>query len=149
MNYWFEWDALVEKYNHRFGAFHMSDLTAYERSTFQPYCNAHWWIHAHRWDCDDYPVPRYISILMPKELVDLIHTRSITREQQEVMDTYTLAELKKRVIANYYRVSHIPYKPFKKNWAAAYIETKKWSFNTFATRSELNEDVLRLIKTFL
>jgi len=148
MNYWFEWDELVEYYHNRFGVFHMCDLTASEQSTFQSYCTAHWWIQS-GWGCDEYPVPRYMSTLMPKELVDLLHTRSITREQQEVMDTYTIAELKKRVIANYYLVSHIPYKPFKKNWAAAYIETKKWSFNTFAISSELNDDVLRMIKTFV
>jgi len=27
MNYWFEWDELVEYYHNRFGVFHMCDLT--------------------------------------------------------------------------------------------------------------------------
>lgn len=148
MNRWFEFDELVAECVYRYGYFSIYTLSRSEHEEYYTYYLAHQWIKLHPGEGLDRPIQRSFSELMSKEMVDIIHMRSITPKVWEIMENYSLNELKKLVSRNYYPVNTL-YKSFKKNWAKAYLETFKWSFNVFAIRSRLNDDVLRKIKTFL
>ena len=149
MNRWFDFDELVAECVYRYGYFSIYTLSRSEHEEYYTYYLAHQWIKRNPNEGIERPIQRSVSELMSKEMVDIIHMRSITLEVWEIMENYSLNELKKLVSRNYYPVGTIVYKPFKKNWAKAYLETFKWSFNVFAIRSRLNDDVLRKIKTFL
>lgn len=148
MNLWFEYDKLMAECLFRYGHFSLHTLSISEYQIYNNYYFASQWMARNPGEGNDRPISRAYSALMPKERVDIIHMRSITPEVWEIMEKYSLNELKHLVIINYYPVDTM-YKAFKKNWAKAYLQTFQWSFNVFAIRSRLNDDVLRKIKTFL
>lgn len=148
MNQWFEYDKLRAECLFRYGHFSLHTLSISEYQTYRDYYSASQWISRHPDEGNDRPIHRAYSTLMSKERVDIIHKRSITYEVWEIMENYSLNELKQLVLRNYYPVNTL-HKTFKKNWAKAFLQTFQWSFNVFAMRSRLNDDVLRKIKTFL
>lgn len=149
MNHWVSFDKLVEHCIYRYGYFSMYLLSSKEYDFYKNYYLASLWFASNPNEGIDRPISRLSSELMSKDLINIIHSRNITPEVWDIMEKYTLQELKKLVVSNYYPIHKIIYKPFKKNWAKAFLETKKWSFNVFAIRSILNDDVLRHIKKFL
>jgi hypothetical protein len=148
MNMWFEYDKLVAECVFRYGHFSLYTLSISEYQKYINYYCASQWITRNHGEGNDRPIRRAYSELMSKEMVVIIHMRSISREVWEIMEKYSLNELKQLVLRNYYPADTL-YKSFKKNWAKAYLQTFQWSFNVFAIRSHLNDDVLRKIKTFL
>lgn len=127
----------------------MNELSIIKHGYYMEYIIAYNLLTLNPHEGIDRPIKRVYRDLMSKDLINKIYMRNITYEEKEIMEKYTLNELKKLVIQNYYPISNIIYKPFKKNWAKALLKTKKWSFNVFAIKSNLNDDVLKLIKSFI
>lgn len=146
MNPWFEFDKMAGESIDYYGCvsrIHMKTMG------FYTYYLAYQWINLHPNEGIDRPIQRVYAEMMSKEMIDIIHMRSVTPEMWELMQTYSMKELKQLVALNRYPLEKIIHKSFKKNWAKALIETKKWSFNIFAMRSILNDDALRVIHSFL
>ena len=96
-------------------------------------------------------IPRCVIELLDEHALQALKKRPIGTEVEEVMNHYTMQELKILVQKNYGEVWGN--KNFKKNWARAFLYTKKYGFNVFAihmTKHDiLYEDVLNGIKNFL
>ena len=107
MNRWFEFDELVAECVYRYGYFSIYTLTRSEHEEYYTYYLAHQWIKLHPGEGLDRPIQRSFSELMSKEMVDIIHMRSITPEVWEIMENYSLNVLKKLVSRHYCTVARI------------------------------------------
>jgi hypothetical protein len=96
-------------------------------------------------------IPRCVIEVLDEHALQALKKRPIGTEVEEVMNHYTMQELKILVQKNYGEVWGN--KNYKKNWARAFLYTKKYGFNVFAihmTKHDiLYEDVLNGIKNFL
>ena len=96
-------------------------------------------------------IPRCVIEVLDHHALNALKKRPIGTEVEEVMNQYTIQELKILVHKNYGEVWGN--KNYKKNWARAFIYTKKYSFNVFAMNSTKNdilqEDVLNVIRQYL
>lgn len=104
-------------------------------------------IKVHKWMSGRccHVLPRWCYELLPIEMTELLHTFDITDKEHAVMQQFNMCELKQQVFKNHFLIEDITEKRYKKNWAFAYLYTKRWGFNTFAIRSKLNHDVLHHI----
>lgn len=145
VNNWKCFEALVEHCVFRYGHFSIYLLSEREYNFYKNYYMATLCME----QTMERPIHRLCSELMSQELIDVIYMRSVTPEIADIMEKYKMKELKRLVILNHYPIDKIIYKPYKKNWAKALFETKKWGFNVFAMKSMLNDDIVRHIKSFL
>ena len=105
-----------------------------------------------KWKYYEYEeIPRSVRELMEPVAINALKNRPLGEEVDEIMDKYTIQELKIIVKNNYGEVWGN--KSYKKNWARALVYTKKYSFNVFAINSckndILNDDVLNIINQYL
>ena len=105
-----------------------------------------------KWKYYEYEeIPRLIREIMEPVAINALKNRPLGEEVDEVMDKYTIQELKIMVKKNYGEVWGN--KSYKKNWARALVYTKKYAFNVFAINSYKNDilvdDVLNIINKYL
>lgn len=114
-------------------------LTPNEKLEHEDCVKVHKWLYGK--NCC-HILPRWCYELLPTEMIQLIHTFDITHREYEVMQQFNMCELKEQVIKNHFRIQDIQDKRYKKNWAYAYLHTKRWGFKMFSMRCKLNDDVL-------
>lgn len=88
------------------------------------------------------------NILLSHNITPILYSYYHTPEIEEIMQR-PIKQLKRLVLMNHFPIERIRDKTYKYYWTKAYIETKKWGFNTFALRSKLNNDVLRYIRSYI
>lgn len=90
------------------------------------------------------------NILLSHNITPILYSYYHTPEVIEIMQQ-PIKQLKQLVAMNHFPLEQIPHehRAYKYYWAKAYLETKKWGFNTFALRSKLNNDVLRYIRSYI
>ena len=105
-----------------------------------------------KWKYYEYEeIPRCMIEVLDSHAINALKNRPIGTEVEEVMNQYTIQELKRLVQKNYGEVWGN--KNYKKNWARAFLYTKTYSFKVFAinaTKNDfLHEDVLNVIRQYL
>lgn len=116
-------------------------LSSDEKQEHKDCIKAHTWLSGR---CC-HVLPRWCYELLPTEMIELIHTFDITDKEHAIMQQFNFCELKQQVFKNHFLIQDIQDKRYKKNWAYAYLYTKRWGFNTFSIRCKLNDDVLHHI----
>lgn len=139
---WSEYHRLVTHSVQRFGYFSLHHITPSERDRFYPHAVAHALLKKYRGN-----IPNEIRRLTDPHIIYLTDTIDLTLKEKVLMKKYTIRELKGICSRNY--VVDVKKKNYKKSWVRAFTRCKKWSFNVFAVQSNLPEDVLRKIKSFL
>jgi len=90
----------------------------------------------------------FYQTFLPPFQTYLLHRYYHLPQEEELM-ALSLDELKTLVLSNHYPLENIRNPDYKCYWVKAYVHTKRWGFNTFAKRSKLPEDVLRIIRSFI
>lgn len=90
------------------------------------------------------------NILLTHNITPILYSYYHTPEVIEIMQQ-PIEQLKQLAAMNHFPLEQIPreHRAYKYYWTKAYMETKKWGFNTFALRSRLNNDVLRYIRSYI
>lgn len=139
---WVKYHHLVTHSVQRFGHFSLHHITPSERDRFYPYAVAHVLWKKYRGN-----IPNEIRKLTDPTIIYLTDTIDLTFKEKVLMKKYSIRELKGICSRNY--VVDVKKKNYKKSWVRAITRSKKWSFNVFAVQSNLPEDVLRKIKSYL
>ena len=84
-----------------------------------------------------------------QKIQQLLYSFDYSLEEEILMKQYTIQQLKKSVKANHFPTKSILNKSRKYDWMQAYIETRKLGVNTFALRSRLCHDILRIILSYV
>lgn len=142
MDTWINYDKLVGDSFRRFGYFSFHHLSHDEQLRFKHHPRA-----LSLWKSYGDDIPSMIRNLTSTEALQLVDILDLLPHEIEVMNQYTIGELKRLCHCNY--VDYVGNKKYKKSWARAFIASKRWSFNVFAMRSKLDDDVLREIKRWL
>lgn len=90
------------------------------------------------------------GILLSRNITPILYSFYHTPLIEEVMQQ-PIEQLLVLIALNHFPLEHIPpeHRAYKYYCVKAYLETKKWGFNTFALRSTLNDDVLRHIRSYI
>lgn len=139
---WVQYHELVTHSVQLFGYFSLYNLASFERHRIFPFAVAHAMWKKYRGN-----IPNEIRKLTDSHIIRLTDTIDITIKEQMLMKRCTIQELKYMCSRNY--VVDVKKKNYKKSWARAITHCKKWSFNVFAIRSKLPDDVLRYIRSYL
>lgn len=91
---------------------------------------------------------KFTTSILVNDIPSLIYSFYHTPPMEEIMQQ-SIEQLQPLVLMNHFPLERIRDKAYKYYWAKAYLETKKWGFNTFAMRSKLNNDVLRYIRSYI
>lgn len=91
---------------------------------------------------------KFTTSILVNDIPSLIYSFYHTPPLEEIMQQ-PIEQLQPLVVLNHFPNEDLPDKAYKYYWAKAYLETKKWGFNTFALRSALNDDVLRHIRSYI
>lgn len=164
-------DAVVQKYKDA-GEVELSDyLTAYRwigehvivsycdcgsMSCDDPACGGHWFTRDNRKDS----LGKYYDLFsdadtlksnykrnLPQKITKLIYTFDLTPEEEEMMNLYSVKELKQLVKQN--MNPYVFNKKLKYCWMEAYMYTRNWGSRVFLLKSNLPEEVLKIIKSYV
>lgn len=142
MDTWIEFNILVRDLEYRFGYFSFHHLTQHEQLKFKHHPRA-----LGLWKTFGEDIPPTLRNITSSEVLKLVDMLGLSNAENEVMNQYTIQELRGLCYRNY--VEWVTDKKYKKSWARAYLASKKWSFNVFAMRSKLHNDLLYEIKRWL
>lgn len=142
MEPWIEFNMLVRDLEYRFGYFSFHHLSNDEQRRFKYHPRA-----LGLWKTFGEDIPPTIRNITSREVLTLVDMLGLSNAETEVMNQYTIHELRRLCYRNH--VVWITDKKYKKSWARAFLASKRWSFNVFAMRSKLHNDLLREIKHWL
>lgn len=142
MEPWIEFNTLVYNLEYRFGYFSFNHLTQDEQHRFKYHPRA-----LGLWKTFGEDIPPTIRNITSCEVLKLVDMLGLSNAETKIMNQYTIHELRHLCYRNH--VAWVMNKKYKKSWARAYLSSKRWSFNVFAMRSKLHDDLLREIKCWL
>jgi hypothetical protein len=154
-------DVVVQKYKDA-GEVDLSDyLTAYRWigehvSCDDSECDSHWFTRDNRQDS----LGKYYDLFsdtdtlksnykrnLPQKIIKLVYTFDLTPEEEEMMNLYSVKELKQLVKQN--MNPYVFNKKLKYCWMEAYMYTRNWGSRVFLLKSNLPEEVLKIIQSYL
>lgn len=142
MDTWISYNKLVDDSFRRFGYFSFHHLSDDEQRRFKHHLRAFSLWKNYRGD-----IPYMIRNITSTEALQLADILDLSHHEIDLMNQYTISELKHLCHLNH--VVYVGNKKYKKSWARALIASKHWSFNVFAMRTKLDDDVLSKIKCWL
>lgn len=102
-------------------------------------------------------IPNSLKELYSKKTVDLIYNNFLSIDEKKLIEKYTKNELKIMCKNNYVTTLGVNGLKYSYKWAQLYLESFKWSFNTFyiGVRKDKNHilngqfDIIDMIHSYL
>jgi hypothetical protein len=123
---------------------------------YEPTCGGHWFADDNRKGSlykyyhlfsDTGTLKSNYKRNLPEKISKLVYSFDFTPEEEQIMNLYSVKELKHLVKKNLN--PYVFNKKLKHFWMEAYMSTRRWGLRVFLLKSNLPEELLKIIQSYL
>jgi len=123
---------------------------------YEPTCGGHWFADDNRKGSlykyyhlfsDTGTLKSNYKRNLPEKIAKLVYRFDFTPEEEQIMNLYSVKELKHLIKKNLN--PYVFNKKLKHFWMEAYMSTRRWGLRVFLLKSNLPEELLKIIQSYL